>query len=367
MSGGDILVVGGYGQVGRRIVELLERSRPGRVVAAGRHPDVARGRATRIDVDDASSVDAALDGVSVVIACVRDRESQVLRGAVRRGIAYTSIAPPQLPWAELEPLRAEARRTGARVVLGTGLEPGISSVLARVAADKLGSVDTIETALLLGVGDAYGADSMSFILDEIRRPYTVVEAGRAREALAFESSAVVEFPAPVGRRRAYSMAFTDQLYYPYTLGAKTALARLALDPPWLGAAIAELMRLGGRAWLGGSSGQARTRRLSEMLRHRYEGDDRFALVVDARASDRVVRATLVGRRQADATAIGASAFVEALDAREVTEPGVWLGEQVIPPTPFLERLATRGIAPVIRELEPQKLRSSRTVCDDAAV
>jgi hypothetical protein len=52
-------------------------------------------------------------------------------------------------------------------VLATGLEPGISSVLARLGADRLGRVDAIETALLLGAGDAYGPDSMGFILEEL--------------------------------------------------------------------------------------------------------------------------------------------------------------------------------------------------------
>ncbi len=163
MSPDQILIVGGYGEVGRRLAAQLEATQPGRVIVGGRHPEQVSGvRARAIDVDDPASIEQALDGVSVVVACVRQREPHLLRAAVRRGIAYTSIAPPWMPWPDTDPLRAEAERTGARVVLAAGLEPGISSVLVRAAAERLGRVDAVETALLLGLGDAYGADSMAF-------------------------------------------------------------------------------------------------------------------------------------------------------------------------------------------------------------
>jgi saccharopine dehydrogenase (NAD+, L-lysine forming) len=261
MTDEKILIVGGYGEVGRRLATQLEATRPGRVIVAGRHPEQASGfPARRIDVDDAGSIEQALDGVGVVVACIRQREPHVLRAAVRRGIAYTSIAPPRLPWSALEPLRTEAQRTGARIIVGAGLSPGITSVLVRDAADRLadhreavpratsarglGRIDTVQTAVMLSLGDAYGPDSMGFILEEVSHPYVVVVDGREQTWNAFERSKPVEFPAPVGERRAYTMPFTDQFYYPATVGAKTAIARIALDPPWLADALSVLLRVG---------------------------------------------------------------------------------------------------------------------------
>ena len=156
MSSNDILVVGGYGEVGRRLVAQLEATQPNRVVVAGRHPEKASGvRARRLDVDDVTTIEAALDGVGVVVACVRQSESHLLRAAVRRGIAYTSIAPPWLPPSETDLLAAEARRTGARVILAAGLEPGITSVLVRAGARMIRSTligRGQATATAVGVG-----------------------------------------------------------------------------------------------------------------------------------------------------------------------------------------------------------------------
>lgn len=344
----DILIVGGYGEVGKRIAVQLERAHPGRVIVAGRNPDrVTDRRCLRIDVDDPASIKAALPGVKTIVACVRQREPHLLHAAVAHGVAYTSIAPPWMEWPALSPLHTEAQRTGARIVLATGLEPGISSVLARIGADRVGQVEAVETAVLLSIGDAYGADSMGFILDELAQVYNIVIDGQPQPAKAFRNSVRVMFPDPIGRRRAYTMPFRDQLYYPMTLGARTAVARVALDPPWVSRLIAGLARLGAGEWEADPRKHSAMELLTEKLRRRYADRNQFALVVEVRGAGRTIRSSLIGQRQADVTAAGAAATAEALYMDEVTPPGVWLAEQVIAPDPFLTRLAAAGFIPAI--------------------
>src|SRR5262245_51001513 len=95
----EILIVGGYGEVGRRVATILEAAHPSSVVIAGRHPERANGLRSRgMDVDDPASVEAALEGIDTVVACVQQKKPQLLRAAVRHGIAYTSIAPPWMLW-----------------------------------------------------------------------------------------------------------------------------------------------------------------------------------------------------------------------------------------------------------------------------
>jgi saccharopine dehydrogenase-like NADP-dependent oxidoreductase len=348
----EILVIGGYGEVGRRLAAILETAHPGAVIVGGRNPVRAGGlRSRRVDVDDETSIDSALEGVDTVVACVRQKGAQLLQAAVRRGIAYTSIAPPWMMWPEIEPLDAEAKKRGARIVLAAGIEPGISSVLARIGADRLGGVDAIETALLLGVGDAYGGDSLVFLFEELAQEYRVFVDGRHIPAHAFDRSKRVSFPSPIGERRVYPIPFRDQLYYPRTLGARTAVAWIALDPPWLGRVISTATRVGARAVMSRGPTNGALHRLTEKLRARYSDRDRFALVVEVRRGDRVLRSTLSGRHQAQATAIGAAAIAEALFSRETNAPGVWLAEQAIAPEPFLARLTASGLEPAIEEVQ----------------
>jgi hypothetical protein len=49
-------------------------------------------------------------------------------------------------------------------VLGTGIVPGISSVIVRALADALGGADEIETALLLAASDVSGPASFDYFV-----------------------------------------------------------------------------------------------------------------------------------------------------------------------------------------------------------
>src|SRR5689334_1700491 len=98
------------------------------------------------------------------MACVAQHAPHLLQSSSARGLAYADIAPGQTFWADAQRLHAEAGRTGARIVFGAGLSPGISNVMARKLKTALGHVERIQTAILLSLGDEYGPDSMDHVL-----------------------------------------------------------------------------------------------------------------------------------------------------------------------------------------------------------
>lgn len=352
----DILIVGGYGIVGQRIAADLVPDYPNRIVVAGRSVGHATqlaavlGHGTRgrqIDVDAPASIEAAFDGVGLVVSCIDQREPHLLHAAIAHGLAYTDITPHLMQRRPTEAMKIDATRSGARILLGAGLAPGISSMFARVGADRVGDVDRIESSVLLSIGDVFGPASRSYIMDEIALPYTILMRGRRRAAHAFSGAAQVIFPPPLGRRTAYLFPFSDQVGFPESLGARSALARLALDPPWLGRALAALVRLGVPALMRRrASARERFNRLVGWLQQRYAGRDWYGLVVEVQGTGGSVRVRLRGHGQADATAIGAAALVRALYEGEVERPGIWLAEQIVPPGSFLDRLAARGLVPL---------------------
>jgi saccharopine dehydrogenase (NAD+, L-lysine forming) len=357
LKGTDILITGGYGTVGRRVAADLALDYPDRVVVAGRSAEKAArlaaelghgARGRRVDVGNPDSVEAALDGVGVVMSCIDQPEPHLLRAAIGRGLAYTDIAPHLMTRRPTEAMKAEAKRSGARIVLGTGLAPGISSLLARLGADRVGAVESVEVGVLLYVGDTYGPASRAYLLEEIAAPYSVYKEGREMPTRPFGGYARVDFPPPLGRRMAYLFPFSDQVFFPETFGARSALSRLALEPPWLGALLAVLVRLRVTAILGRRGGaEERVRRLNAWLRRRYEGRDFYGVAVEVAGARGRVRSSLVGRGQATATAIGAAAVVRALAEEEVKRAGIWLAEEVVAPESIFEHLTARGLVPTI--------------------
>ncbi|HEX5849089.1 MAG TPA: saccharopine dehydrogenase NADP-binding domain-containing protein [Rubrobacter sp.] len=367
-NGTDILITGGYGTVGGRVAADLAPDYPDRVVVAGRSAEKATrlagelghgARARRVDVGDPDSVEAALGGVGLVVSCIDQPEPHLLRAAIARGLAYTDIAPHLMTRRPTEAMKAEATRTGARIVLGSGLAPGISSLLARLGADRVGVVESVESNVLLSVGDAYGPASRAYLLEEISLSYAVRFKGRETSARSFGGHARVTFPPPFGRRTAYLFPFSDQVFFPETLGARTALSRLALEPPWLGALLSALVRLRVTAMLGRRAGaKERVQRLNAWLRRRHEGHDWYGVAVEVEGARGRVRASLLGRGQATGTAVGAAAVVRALARDEVRQAGIWLAEEVVAPGSFFEHLAARGLVPTVEEI-PEGKRTVR--------
>ena len=352
MNDQGILIAGGYGVVGRRIAADLVPDFPGRIIIAGRSLAHANETATTIghgargrqlDISAPDSVANALMGVGVVVSCIDQPGRKLLWAALRRGLAYTDIAPHLTGLGRArayDDIVAAARASGARMVLGTGIVPGISNVMVRALADALGGADEIETALLLNAGDVTGKASFDYFLQELTMTFFTRVDGEDRPARAFVDPQKVRFPDPVGAKQAYLFPFSDQVLYPRTMGARTAITRLAIEPDWLARMLSIIARSGvarlaAIGWL--RQAIARTRR----DRPSSQGA-RFALRVDVRRGDQSKQGTLLGRTQADAAAAGAAGVVRALLASKIAA-GAWMPEQVIEPGPFLARLARQGL------------------------
>jgi saccharopine dehydrogenase-like NADP-dependent oxidoreductase len=352
-----ILIVGGYGVVGRRIAAELASDYPERVVVAGRNPALAEeaaaaighgARGCGIDTAVSSSIAAALEDMAVVVSCIDLPNRALLWAAVERGLRYTDITPRLTELgrgAAYDKVDAAARASGALVLLGTGIAPGIVNVMVRSLADSLGGADEIETALLLPAGDAAGPALFGYFLQELAMSYEIRVDGVDHPARPFTAPRLVEFPPPAGARLAYLFPFSDQVLYPRTLGAKTSITRLAVDPAWLAKLLAALVgtgasRLMAIEWVRHALTNARRHHSGPPPK---TATTSFELRVDVRHGDRRRCATLVGRAQADATAVAAAAMVRLLIDGDIVKAGAWMPEQVVEPEPYLSRLASQGL------------------------
>jgi hypothetical protein len=220
-------------------------------------------------------------------------------------------------------------------------------MLARVATDRLGgAVERLNSNVLLSIGDTFGEASRSYTLQELSQTYSVLIDGTDRRVLPMSRPVATVFPAPLGVRSSYLFPFSDQVFFPATLGARTALTRLALDPPWLSPALSALVRLHVISILARrrrSGGPAQ--RVINWLQSRNAGHDWYGLVVEADGRAGSVRASVAGRGQADITAFGAAAIARAIIDGQVSKPGIWLTEEVVPPESFFEHLATKNVVP----------------------
>lgn len=352
MSSQKIFIVGGYGVVGRRIATQLATECPGRVVIiGGRNPELANEVAKsighgvygrKIDISAPATIASALDDIAVVISCIDQPSRAVLWAAIERGLAYTDITPHLTELgrgAGFDKIDNASRRYGARIVLGTGIVPGISNVIVRSLSDMLGGADEIETALVLDANDTKGPASLDYFIQELSMSFDIWLRGKDVPTRPFTAPKLVEFPPPIGAQLSYLFPFSDQVLYPRTMGVKTALTRLALLPTWL----AKLLALMVHTRVSSFAATEAFRRLIMRRQNRHQASNvRFALRVDVRRGTRSRKATLVGVGQANAAAAGAVGVARSLINGEV-KPGAWMPEQILEPKQFFSRLGAQGL------------------------
>jgi hypothetical protein len=141
----NVLVLGGYGEVGARIVTEL-RDHGEVALAAGRDP---RRADIVIDLREPHTLTAALPGVDVVVNAAGAEEPTLVETITRHGAAFVDITATTDYVAALERL-APSRP----VILSVGLAPGLTNLLAAAVHDTAPQ-QPIDIALLLGAGERY--------------------------------------------------------------------------------------------------------------------------------------------------------------------------------------------------------------------
>ena len=320
-----VLLLGGYGGVGRPAALRLAEWFPGQVTVAGRSLSQAQELvrhsagaldAMSVDVSAPDQLARALDGARVVIMCVERANEQVARACLERGVHYVDVSASESilePIAALDGVAAEA---GAAAVLSVGVAPGLTNLLARRCLDGGFAARRVDVTILLGLGEHHGADAVRWTV-----------AGLA------------ERPA-VGRRRAVLPGFGPRtaFWFPFAnhggLGVPVT-TRLCFDSA---AATWAVFGLRGARFFALARRLGLERALTAVGARAHLGSDRF--VVHAAAVDaegRQVWHAVAGREQGRVTGLVAAYVARALLNGEVA-PGVHHIDQVLDAGTLLDDL-----------------------------
>ena len=342
-----VVIVGGYGHVGRRLAAVLQSSRT--VVIAGRRTEAAERAATELRVLAApAAVDAVTgDGLAavarpgdVVLNSAGDhRDAHLFRRSIELGCHYADLTADPLAIAAMLDLDAEATAAGTSALVGIGLAPGATNVLARAALDLLPEADHIDVGLLLSLADGFGPQAVEWTLGAVATPLAMEFRGHPTDVVAFRSRRRLGF-GPLGTYPVYEFGFPEQVFLPTSLAVPSVRGWFTLKPTLATRALALTART--RA-LRSLLSRPRLRRALVRLSSRLPASRRGGAVgatAVARHGDRTASVSLSARSEARTTARCAAALIDLWDLRR---PGCHLPETAIPPRPFFEALAAHGV------------------------
>ncbi|WP_339315166.1 saccharopine dehydrogenase NADP-binding domain-containing protein [Paenibacillus sp. FSL R10-2734] len=283
----DIIVVGGYGHVGRTICEILEKKYTGKVFAAGRSLEKAeifrqsthgKIKPLQLDINKPLASDL-LDRVKLVIMCLDQTDTNLVKACFRSGTHYVDVSANGLFLSKIEAYREEAEQHGACAILSVGLAPGITNLMALEAEKQMDQIEEIEIAIMLGLGDSHGKAAIEWTLNSLGEKFEVKQNDRQVEVKSFTDRKLYHFGDDLGSRHAYRFPFSDQQTLGRTLKASTISTRFCLDSVMITKILAKAKKTGAVrllkiGWL--------NRSMVRAMEWLHLGSDRFIVKVEAR-------------------------------------------------------------------------------------
>jgi saccharopine dehydrogenase-like NADP-dependent oxidoreductase len=260
-----IVVLGGGGAMGRITVRALaEDARVTHVTVADYRETAAqrtiawleagreKARAVACDVRDPAGLATLLRGAGAVLnATDYPFNLEVMRAALEARVPYADLGGLFHMTRRQYELDSAYREAGITGVLGIGSTPGITNVLARVAADALDRVERLDVRIGSVDLRPSGAPfippySIRTILDECTLPPMIYRNGRWSAARPLSGHEDIEFPAPIGRVTAMYTLHSEVALFPISFrerGLRDASFKIAFAPDFL-AQLTLLVQLG---------------------------------------------------------------------------------------------------------------------------
>jgi len=312
-------------------------------------------------------LEVLLRGVRAVAACIPYRVNlPTMEAALAAGCHYADLGGLFHTTKKQLELHDRFVAAGVSAVLGIGSAPGLTNVLAKLGADRLDtvtSIDMVDGAVELSAdGGAFGVPySVDTVLDEFTLPAMVFEGGELKEVPAASGVIDWDFPEPVGRQPAMFTLHSEPATLPSTIpGVRDVRWRLAL-PKAIHDGFAFLTQVGLAStepvWT--ESGEVAPREVLAAVLSRLpvpEGDPSDVEFLDVRVAGtkdgRPAEHRAIARFEPSPEGLSAGAFGTAIPiavtarwmAAGRVAPGVHPPEVAFDAEVFIEDLRTEGVA-----------------------
>lgn len=221
--------MGGYGNAGAAITQLLLAHSDHTVLVGGRRQDRARrfidqldprnpGWAARlepvgVDATDRASIERALADADLCIAAAGTSRSAAtaVTAALSAGVDYLDIQVGHAKATQLLAMDARAREAGVTLVTDGGFHPGVPAAMVRYAEQRMGGIERALVASVIAVDWAALRPLADSTVEEMMEEFRVFayEEYRSGRWGSAGRQPTFTFPDPFGSRRAAAMGLAE--------------------------------------------------------------------------------------------------------------------------------------------------------------
>lgn len=341
-----IMIIGGYGSVGRIIAQQLGKSFPGKIVVAGRNfkraEELALANDNRLiplefDLFQNHEKSPAISDVKLVVMCLDQSSTDFVKLCISRGIDYIDITASYSFISKVERLKTESSHS--TVVMSVGLAPGLTNLLTQFSRDYFDSLERADISIMLGMGEKHGKAAIEWTVNQLTSEFEVIEKGKLKKVKGFTDGLVTKMPEKLGIRKAYRFDFMDQHVLPKSLNISTVSTRLCFDSSLSTGLFAILKKIG---FFNILKVRFFKNLFISMLQKVHFGSDIFVLKVDSYGvkdgKESKYECSIVGNREGEITGKVAAAIAEELYTKE-QPAGLYHIEELFKSTDIFSKVA----------------------------
>lgn len=208
-----IVILGGYGNFGKRIASALANDQDVRLIIAGRDTRKAIDAARSLGLDERQGV--ALDARSPALAGAlreldawlvihtagpfQDQDYSVARACIDARSHYLDLADGRAFVCGIDALNASAKRNEVLVVSGVSSLPALSSAAIDKLRDNFSRMDSIDIGITSGALPP-GQSTMRGVFAYIGKPFLQWCAGTWRAVYGWQGLRARRYPKGIGTR-----------------------------------------------------------------------------------------------------------------------------------------------------------------------
>jgi len=230
-----VVVLGGYGNFGKRIIENLTSIKDITILIAGRNLSksstlaqalkasvVAKLEPLVIDIlaNDFEEQLAAISPTIVIHTSgpFQGQDYRVAKACITCGAHYIDLADDRRFVCDIGELDKQAKEKDVLIVSGASSVPGLSSAVVEYYQDQFSVIESIDLAIAPGNKAERGLATVEAILSYTGQPLNVFKHGRWQDVFGWMDSQVNDFGGFVGKRHLANVDVPDLELFPNRYG-----------------------------------------------------------------------------------------------------------------------------------------------------
>lgn len=227
----QVVVLGGYGNFGKRIVENLAGIENIDILIAGRTlskssalveslKDIAFANLEPLVIDIfAENFKAQLAAISPFLVIhtsgpFQGQDYRVPKACIECGAHYIDLADDRRFVCDIAELDSQAKEKGVLIVSGASSVPGLSSAVVDLYQNQFSAIGSIDLSIAPGNKAERGLATVEAILSYTGHPLNVFKEGRWQDVYGWMDSKVNDFGSFVGKRHLANVDVPDLELFP---------------------------------------------------------------------------------------------------------------------------------------------------------